>query len=198
MDRQSFGAAFWCAAPWETHLWRWRDDFLYDQEEHSERHQHRCGKWQLLSFIWRQIKDQHGEEGEAEARDDEEQGVEQGQSLENEGVGDKWVPVHPVPPAPLYSRRIEDLPLPVIEEVFAVHVVIRQDQVHHVPIVRPGAELHGAVLPVEGEEGDVHGAGRLVAGGRRPRYGPVPAHDGFGHQGSLEASVSTEMVQKNP
>lgn len=175
----------------ETHLWWWRDDFLYDQEEHSEWHQHRCGKWQFLSFVWWQIKHQHGQKGETEARDDEEQGVEQGQSLEDEGVGDKWVPIHLIPPASLYSCGIEDLPLAIIKEVFTVHIMIHQDQVHHVSIVSPGAELHGAVLSVEGEEGDVHGAGGLVAGRWSPCYGTVPAHNGLGHQGTLKATVRT-------
>lgn len=175
----------------ETHLWGRRDNFLYDQEEHSEWHQHRCGKGQFLSFIWRQIKHQHGQKGEAEARDDEEQGVEQGQSLKDEGVGNKWVPVYPIPPAPLYSCGIEDLPLAVIKEVFTVHVMIHQDQVHHVSIVSPGTKLHGAVLPVKGKEGDIHGAGGLIASRWCPCYGTVPAHNGLSHQRSLKATVRT-------
>lgn len=178
-----------------TNLWGWRNDFFYNQQEHSERHQYRCGKWEFLSFVWWQIKHQHSQKGQTEAWDDEEESVEQGQPLEDEGVGDKRVPVHLVPPASLYSCGIKDLPFSIIKEVLAVHIVIHQDQVHHVSIVSPWAELHGAVLSIEGEEGDIHGAGGLVAGWRGPCYGSVPAHDGFGHQGTLKSTISTEKAE---
>lgn len=59
-------------------------------------------------------------------------------------------------------------------------------------VVRPGAELHGAVLAVKGKEGDVHGAGGFVAGRWRPGDHAVKLDDGFGHQGALEPTVSTE------
>lgn len=175
----------------KTYFGGWRDDFFYDQEEHSKWHQHRCGKWQFLSFVWWQVKHQHSQKWETKAWDDEEEGVEQGQSLEDEGVGDKRVPVHPIPPTSLYSCGIEDLPLAIIKEVFTVHIMIHQDQVHHVPIVSPRAKLHWTVLSVEWEEGDVHGAGGLVAGGWSPGYGTIPAHNGFGHQGTLKTTVRT-------
>lgn len=180
----------------ELYLGGGGDDFLYDQEEHSERHQHGSGERQLLPFVRGQVEDQHGQEGEAEAGNDEEERVKEGKPLEDEGVGHKRVPVYPIPPAPFGPRGVEDLPLPVVKEVLAVHVVVHQDQVHHVAVVRPGAELHGAVLPVEGEESDVHGARGLVAGGRRPRDGPVPPHDGLGHEGALEAAVRTRRMDE--
>ncbi|CAG5929109.1 unnamed protein product [Menidia menidia] len=164
--------------------------------EHSERHENRGGEGEFLPFIRGQIKHQHGEEGQAEARDDQEEGVEQGKPLQDEGIGDEGVPVDPVPPAPLHSGGVQDLPLAVVEEVFSVHVVVHQHQVHHVPVVGPGAELHGAVLPVEGEKGDVHGAGGLVAGRRGPGDGAVPPHDGFGHQGAFKSTVSTGGKEK--
>ena len=85
--------------------------------------------------------------------------------------------------------------LAVVEEVLAVHVVVDEDQVHHVAVVGPRAKLHGAVLPVEGEEGDVHGAGGLVAGRRAPHDGAVRAHDGLGHERALKSSVGTSRLR---
>lgn len=58
------------------HLGGWGDDFLYDEEEHSERHEDRGRQWQLLPFVWGKVKHQDGQEGQTQTRDDEEQGVE--------------------------------------------------------------------------------------------------------------------------
>ena len=170
-------------------LGRRGDDLLDDQQEDGERHQHRGGQRQLLALVRRQVEHQHREEGQAQAGDDEEERVEERQPLQDEGVGDERVGVHAVPAAAVDAGGVEDLPLAVVEEVPAVHLRVHEHQVHHVAVVGPRAELHGAVLPVEGEEGDVHGAGRLVAGGRRPRDGAVVSDDDFGHEGALKAAV---------
>lgn len=47
-------------------------------------------------------------------------------------------------------------------------------------VVSPGPKLHGTVLQVKREEGDVDGAGRLIIGWRRPRYGSVVLDDSLG------------------
>lgn len=158
------------------------DDFLYDKQEHSEGHQDRCGERELLAFVRGQVEHQHREEGQTQAGDDEEEGVEQRQSLQDERIGEKGVRIHAVLPVAFGPRGAQDLPLAVVKEVFAVHLLVDQDQVHHVAVVCPRAKLHGAVLPVEGEEGDVHGTGGLVACRRRPGDGAVVPHNGFGHQ----------------
>lgn len=48
-----------------------------------------------------------------------------------------------------------------------------QYQVNLGLIISPGAELHGAVLIVEGEVGDVHGAGGFENGWRNPGDGAI-------------------------
>lgn len=52
------------------------DDLLYDQEEDSERDQHWGAERDLLAAIGGQIEDEDGEEGQANAGDDQEEGVE--------------------------------------------------------------------------------------------------------------------------
>lgn len=65
---------------WDHLGGRW-DDLLYDQEEHSERHEDRGREGQLLSFIWGKVKHQNSQKGQAQTRDDEEERVEQRQPL---------------------------------------------------------------------------------------------------------------------
>lgn len=69
---------------------------------------------------------------------------------------------------------------------------VYQNQVHHVPIVCPGAKFHCAVLAVEGEEGDIHSAGWFVTSRGRPGDGTIVPDNGFGHQGALKTPISTE------
>lgn len=63
------------------HLGRRRDDLLNDQEEDGERDEHGRGQRELFAFIGREIENQDGQEGQAEAWDDQEERVEQRQSL---------------------------------------------------------------------------------------------------------------------
>ncbi len=174
------------------HLGGGRDDLFYDQEEHSEGHEDRGREWQLLSFVWGKVKHQDSQKGQTQARDDEEECVEQRQPLQNEGIRDEGVRVQAVLPVPSGTSGTKDLPLAVIEEVLPIYLVVYQNQVHHVAIVCPGAKLHGAVLAVEGEEGDVHGAGRFVTSRWRPGDGTIEPDNGFGHQGAFKPAISTE------
>ena len=173
-----------------------RDDLLDHQEEDRQGNQDRGGQGELLALVGRQVEDQHGQEGQPQAGDDEEERVEQGQAAQHEGVADERVPAGAGPPAPGRAPGVHDLPLSVVEEVLPVHVLVCEDELHHGPVVSPGPELHGAVLPVEREEGDVHGAGALVAGGRRPPHGAVPSDDSLGHERAFEAAVRT--VESRP
>jgi len=179
------------------HLGGRRNDLFYDQEEHSERHQHRGGERQLLSFVRGKVKHQDGQKVQTQTREDEEERVEQRQPLEDEGIREERVRIHVVLPVPSGSGGVEDLPLPVIEEVLPIDLVVCEDQVHHVAIICPGAKLHGAVLAVKREEGDVHRAGGFVTGGRRPSDDTIELDDGFGHQGAFEPPVSTEEDTKH-
>ena len=59
--------------------------------------------------------------------------------------------------------------------------------------VGPGAELHGAVLVVEGEVGDVHGAGGFKDGRGHPSDGAVILQQGFGLVLHQEVTDSTAV-----
>lgn len=72
-----------------------------------------------------------------------------------------------------------------------VHSVLKGLQVDLGAVVRPGAELHLAALLVEGEEGDVDGAGRLVDGRRHPADTPGVKQLGLGHVGDGKLSICT-------
>lgn len=69
-------------------LRRGRDDLLDDQEENCERHQDWGAEGDLLSPVGRQIEDEDRKEGQANAGDDEEEGVEKRQPADDEEVGD--------------------------------------------------------------------------------------------------------------
>lgn len=73
-----------------------------------------------------------------------------------------------------------------------VHRGLQGLQVDLGTIVRPGPELHLAALMVEGEEGDVDGAGGLVDGRGHPADLAGVEQLGLGHVGDGELSVSAE------
>lgn len=72
-----------------------------------------------------------------------------------------------------------------------VHGVLEGLQVDLGSVVRPGAKLHFAALLVEGEEGDVDGAGRLVDGRGHPADTTGVEELGLCHVGDGELSVCT-------
>lgn len=173
------------------------DYFLNDQEEHRQGNQHRRRQGQLFALVGGEVEDEHGQEGQPQAGHDQEERVEQGQAAQHERVGDERIGVDAISPAALQPFCVEDLPFSVIEEVLPVNVLIDQNEVNHGSIVSPRAELHGAVLPVEWEKCDVHGARAFVTGGRRPNDGAVPSHDDFGHEGAFETAVGTVVRESN-
>lgn len=80
------------------HLGGGGNDLFYDQEEDGERHKHRGGERQLLSFIRGQVEHQDGQEGQTQTRENEEERVEQRQPLQDEGIREEGVRVHVVLP----------------------------------------------------------------------------------------------------
>lgn len=70
-----------------------------------------------------------------------------------------------------------------------VYGVLKGFQVNLGTVVRPGSELHLAALLVEGEEGDVDGAGGLVDGRGHPANAPSVEQLGLGHVGDSKLSI---------
>lgn len=58
-------------------------------------------------------------------------------------------------------------------------------------VVGPGAELHLAVLLVEGEEGDVDAAGAFIDSRGHPFNSPVVEEVSLGQVGDCKVTVST-------
>lgn len=59
-------------------------------------------------------------------------------------------------------------------------------------IISPGAELHGAVLIVKGEVGDVHGAGGFKNSWRNPGDGAIKLQESLGLIFHEEITYSAE------
>lgn len=106
--------------------WRW-DDLLDDQKEDGEWDEH--GRWQrdLLTFIRGKIEHQNGEEGQTQAGDNEEECIEERETLQDEGVGDEGVGEGTVMPAALGACSAQNFPLTIVEEVAAVHLVVYEN-----------------------------------------------------------------------
>lgn len=195
------------------------DDLLDDQEENRERHQDWGAERDLLAAVGGQVEDEDGEEGQADAGDDEEEGVEKRQPADDEKVGDGGIGRAAVGPQTTAACGLHYLPFTVVEIIPLVHVELLQSYVHllnterilmairghdldNVPctnyevvahlgaIVCPGAKLHRAVLEVKGEEGDVNGAGWLVIGWWCPWYGSIILYNCLGDS-TLETAIRT-------
>ena len=83
-------------------------------------------------------------------------------------------------------------PLPVGYEAADVPRVLLEHEVHLEPVVGPAAELHLAVLVVEGEPGDVDGAARLEYPGWDVGAQPGARHHHVGLVGRVEALACAE------
>ena len=66
---------------------------------------------------------------------------------------------------------------------------------HLEPVVGPAAELHVAVLIVEGEPGDVDGAGGHEDAGRDVGAGPFARHHHVGRVGRVKRLASAARVK---
>ena len=127
----------------------------------------------LLSAVRREVEDEDGEEADAHAGDDEVDSVEQGLAPHSHVEGDVKIGfitagiIFHVP----HRRHLQNVPLHRHVELRQVHpdlhlrpVVFLVDvaQVHLVPVVGPGTELHDAGLLVKGEVFHVHFARAMV------------------------------------
>lgn len=103
---------------------RRRNGFGYDQQEHSEGEQDRDTQGDLLATVRGEVEDQHCEEGDEEAGNNEVDGVEERQTTDVEGVGNVWVDLFTavILDVVLVSRRVDDLPLSTLPEVFQVYL----------------------------------------------------------------------------
>lgn len=111
-------------------LWGGGDDLLDDQEENCEWHQDRGAQRDLLAAIGGKIEDEDGEEGQSDAGDDEEEGVEKRQPADNEEVGDGGIESAAVCPHTTAACGLHNLPFTIIKIVPLVHVEVLQDYVH--------------------------------------------------------------------
>ena len=103
------------------------DDLLYDQEEDGERNQHWGAERDLLTTIGGQIEDKDGEEGQANAGDDEEEGVEKRQPPDNEGVGDGRIGGAAVCPQTTAACGLHYLPFTIVKIVLLVHMEVLEN-----------------------------------------------------------------------
>lgn len=111
-------------------LRRGGDDLLNDQEENCERHKDRGAERDLLAAVGGQIEDEDGEEGQADAGDDEEEGVEKRQPADDEEVGDGGIGRAAVRPQTTAASGLHYLPFPVVKIVPLVHMEVLQNDVH--------------------------------------------------------------------
>lgn len=105
------------------------DDLLDDQEEDGERHQDRGAEGDLLAAVGGQVEDEDGEEGQADAGDDEEEGVEKGEPADDEEVGDGGVGGAAVRPQAPAAGGFDDLPFAVVEIVALVDMEVLQNDI---------------------------------------------------------------------
>lgn len=111
-------------------LWRGGDDLLNDQEENCERHQDWGAERNLLTAVGGQIEDKNGEEGQANAGDNEEKGVEKRQPPDDEEVGDGGIGRAAVCPQTTAACGRHYLPFTVVKIVPLVHMEVLQNDVH--------------------------------------------------------------------
>ncbi len=169
---------------------RGRDGFGDDQEENREGEENGNAQGHLLSTVGREIKHQDGQEGDEQTGNDHVDGVEERQAADVERVRDVRVDLLAavVLDVVLVSRSVHDRPLAALPEVLQVDGGADEHQVDFGFVVGPRAELHGAVLVVEGEEGDVDLAGALEDGRRDPGDVSVVAKKSFRFVVHLEIS----------
>jgi len=167
-----------------------RDGLGDDEEEDGERQQHGDAQRDLLAAVGRQVEDEHGEEGDEEARDDHVDGVEERQPADVQRVRDVRVDLLAavVLDVVLVAGGVDDGPLAALPEVLEVDGGADEHQVDLGLVVGPRAELHGAVLVVEGEVGDVDLARALEDGRRDPGDVAVVAEVGLGFVVDLEVA----------
>lgn len=108
---------------WDS-LRGWGDDLLNDQEENCERHQDRGAERDLLPTVGRQIEDKDGEEGQADAGDDEEEGIEERKPTDDKEVGNSGIGGASICPQPPAACGLHYLPFAVVKIVPLIHMEV--------------------------------------------------------------------------
>lgn len=135
----------------------------YQQEEHSERQQHRNAQCHLLPAIRRQVEHQDSERCDQHTGDDQINGVKQRLPLDHKVIGD--IKVGDVIGILIFTRRERDnVPLSTGREVIAAGKVTCEDEIHFRVVICPRPELKSAVLLVEREVLHLDCTGWLVDG----------------------------------
>lgn len=111
-------------------FWRGGDDLLNDQEEDGKRHQHWGAERDLLTTIWRQIENKNGKKGQANAGNDEKEGVEKRQPADNEEVGNGGIGRTAISPQTTAACGFYYLPFTIVKIVLFVYVEVLQNYVH--------------------------------------------------------------------
>lgn len=111
-------------------LRRGGDNLLNDQEEDRKWHQHWRAERDLLTTVGGQIEDKDGEEGQANAGDDEKQGVEKRQPADDEEVGDSGVGRTVICSQTTAACGLHYLPFTIVKIVLLIHMEVLQNDVH--------------------------------------------------------------------
>lgn len=111
-------------------LWRGGDNLLNDQKEDGKRHQYWRAERDLLTTIRGQIKDKNGEEGQANAGDDEKKGVEKRQPADDEEVGDSGVGRTVICSQTTAASGLCYFPFTIVKIVLLIHMEVLQNNVH--------------------------------------------------------------------
>ena len=91
------------------------------------------------------------------------------------------------------QQLTKQFPLSIWNELADIPaILLLEHEVHLEPVVGPAPELHGAVLVVEGEPGDVDGTGGLEYAGRDVGTLPGARHYHVGLVGRVEALAGAE------
>ena len=157
----------------------------------------------LLPRVRWKVEHEHGEEGDADAGDDDVDRVEEGLPPQRQVKDDVKVRLRAAGIVLLVAHRRgrHDVPLGGEVELLQVHshlypvvaaVLVDVPQVHHVTVVCPAPELHEAFLLVEGEELHVDLTGGLVDCRRVPGDLARIVQNRLGHDCDFIVAVSTE------
>ena len=174
---------------------RRRQDLGDQQQKHDQGEQDGYTHRHLLAGVGGQVEHRHAEEGDEDARDDQIDRVEErlATNLQRESHLLLDMSVDAIRRVLQLAGTVDDVPRPAVDVVAQVDafLVLVEGQPHLVPVECPRAELHLALLLVEGEVFDVDTTRALVDGGRDPQHVAVVADHHRRLVRHLVAAVST-------
>ena len=174
---------------------RRRQDLGDQQQEDDQGEQDRYTHRHLLTGVGGKVKHRHAEEGDENARDDQIDRVEQrlATNLQRERHLLLDMSVDAIRRVLQLAGTVDDVPRTAVDIVAQVDpfLLLVERQADLVAVKRPRAELHLALLLVEGEVFDVDTTRALVDGGRDPQHVAVVADNHRRLVGHLVAAVST-------